>query len=191
MHNERPVVMDDNSIYFRLPKASSRGFIVEFHELPHMYDRLHYHPELQLIYIVSGTGDLFAGDSFTSYGPGDLFLLGPSQSHVFKSDPDYFEESDEKACKTISVFFHEKSLGDGFFNLDETADIKGLIKRSGRGIHFDDYVSTSIGPRVFDLLDQSDFERLLSILTILHDLSSTENFSYLATMSSSVPISDH
>jgi len=190
MHNERPVVMDDNSIYFRLPKASSRGFIVEFHELPHMYDRLHYHPELQLIYIVSGTGDLFAGDSFTSYGPGDLFLLGPSQSHVFKSDPDYFEESDEKACKTISVFFHEKSLGDGFFNLDETADIKGLIKRSGRGIHFDDYVSTSIGPRVFDLLDQSDFECLLSILTILHDLSSTENFSYLATMSSSVPISD-
>src|SRR6056297_1784887 len=36
----------------------------------------------------------------------------------------------------------------------------------------------------------NQFDRLLSILTILHDLSATENFSYLATMSSSVPLSD-
>lgn len=182
--------MDDNSIYFRLPKTSSKGFIVEYQELAHMYDRLHYHPELQLIYIVSGTGDLFAGDSFIPYGPGDLFLIGPSQSHVFKSDPVFFEEEEEKACKTISVFFHEKSLGDGFFNLDETADIKNLIKRSGRGIHFDSFASDFIGPKIFDLLDQGDFDRLLSILTILDELSATENFSYLATMSSSIPLND-
>src|SRR6056297_142008 len=125
--------MDDNSIYFRLPKTSSKGFILEYQELPHMYDRLHYHPEIQLIYIIEGTGDLFAGDSFTSYGPGDLFLLGPNQSHVFKSDPKYFEDLDEYTCKTLSVFFHEKSMGEGFFNLDEMADIKRLISRSGRG----------------------------------------------------------
>lgn len=182
--------MDDNSIYFRLPKTSSKGFIVEFHELAHMYDRLHYHPEMQLIYIVAGTGDLFAGDSFISYGPGDLFLIGPNQSHVFKSDPVYFEEQDDKQCRSISVFFHEKSLGDGFFNLDETAEIRNLIERSGRGIHFDSSVSNIVGEKIFSLLDLEGFDRFMEILSILDILSTTEEFAYLATMNSSVPLSD-
>ena len=182
--------MEDDSIYFRLPKTSSKGFILEYQELPHMYDRLHYHPEMQLIYIVEGTGDLFAGDSFISYGPGDLFLIGPSQSHVFKSDPKYFEDLDEYRCKTMSVFFRKKSLGERFFELDETADIRQLIERSGRGIQFDASVSKVEGPKVLELLEQNDFDRLISILSILNALATTENFRYLATMSSSVPLSD-
>jgi AraC-like DNA-binding protein len=182
--------MEDNSIYFRLPKTSTKGFILEHQELPHMYKRLHYHPELQLIYIVAGTGDLFAGDSFISNGPGDLYLLGPNQSHVFKSDPVYFEDSEVKSCETISVFFHEKSLGDSFFNLDETANISNLIERSGRGIHFDTLVSDITGPKILELLELKDFERFLSILSILNSLATTENYDYLATMSSSVPLND-
>lgn len=182
--------MDENSIYFRLAKTSSKGFILEYQELDHMYDRLHYHPEIQLIYIVEGSGDLFAGDSFISYGPGDLFLLGPNQSHVFKSDPKYFEGSDELRCKTLSVFFHEKSLGDGFFELEETTDIKKLIERSGRGIHFDSNISMIEGPKILNLLDQDGFDRLLSALSIFDRLSTTDHFEYLATMSTSVPLSD-
>jgi AraC-like DNA-binding protein len=182
--------MDDNSIYFRLPKTSSKGFILEYQELPHMYDRLHYHPEIQLIYIIEGTGDLFAGDSFTSYCPGDLFLLGPNQSHVFKSDPKYFEDLDEYTCKTLSVFFHEKSMGEGFFNLDEMTDIKRLISRSGRGIQFNRSVSMVEGQNILNLMEQNDFDRFLSALSILNTLSNTEQFEYLATMSASVPLND-
>lgn len=184
------MLMEDNSIYFRLPKTSSKGFILEYHTLPHMYERLHYHPEMQLIYIVEGTGDLFAGDSFVSYGPGDLFLIGPNQSHVFKSDPVYFEEPDEKQCRSISVFFHDQSLGNGFFNLDETAEIRNLIERSGRGIHFDSSVSNIIGSKIFALLDLEGFERFIEILSILDILSATDEFAYLATMNSSVPLND-
>jgi AraC-like DNA-binding protein len=180
--------MEDNSIYFRLPRSSSKGFILEYQELPHMYDKLHYHPEIELIYIVKGTGDLFVGDSFISYGPGDLFLLGPNQSHVFKSDPVYFEDSEDNSCKTISVFFHEESLGDCFFNLDETSNIRNLIERSGRGIQFDVSVSDVEAPKILELLELSDFDRFLSILSILNTLSTTENFDYLATIGSSVPL---
>ncbi|MFO7848250.1 MAG: AraC family transcriptional regulator [Balneolaceae bacterium] len=181
--------MDDNSIYFRLPKTSRKGFILEFQKLPHMYDRLHYHPEMQLIYILEGAGDLFAGDSFVSYGPGSLFLFGPNQSHVFKSDPAYFS-NDDLECRTISVFFHDKSLGDGFFDLEETMGIQSLIERSGRGIQFKQSVSEQMGSRIFGLIDLKGFERFMEILDILHLLSETDQYKYLATMNSSIPLSD-
>ena len=182
--------MSDKSIFFRLPKTGKEGFIVENETRPHMYDKLHYHPEIQLIYILEGTGDLFAGDSFVSYKPGDLFLIGPNQSHVFKSDPDYFEEAQHLECETISIFFHQKSLGEGFFSIEETSEIRTLIERSKRGIQFNSHIAESVGERILELLELGGFDRLLSILSILNDLSSSEDFEYLASISHQIPTSD-
>lgn len=182
--------MQDKSIFFRLPKTGKEGFIVEYDKRPHMYDKLHYHPEMQLIYILEGTGDLFAGDSFVSYEPGNLFLIGPNQSHVFKSDPIYFDEAKRLECKTISIFFHEKSLGKGFFSIEETSEIRSLLERSGRGIQFNSHVAESVGDRILELLDLDGFDRLLEILSILNDLSASKDFDYLATISNQVPASD-
>lgn len=182
-------VMEDNSIYFRLPKTSKKGFIVEYQKLPHMYDRLHYHPEIQLIYILEGTGDLFAGDTFVSYEPGSLFLIGPSQSHVFKSDPAYFNNEDLE-CRTISLFFHNNSLGEDFFDLEEMMQIRSLIERCGRGIQFKKSITEQVNNRIFGLLDLDGFERFMEIMNILQTLSETDQYSYLATMNSSIPPSD-
>ncbi|MEX0647797.1 MAG: AraC family transcriptional regulator [Balneolaceae bacterium] len=182
--------MQDKSIFFRLPKTGKEGFIVEYETRPHMYDKLHYHPEMQLIYILEGTGDLFVGDTFVSYEPGNLYLIGPNQSHVFKSDPVYFDDNKQLECKTISIFFHEQSLGNGFFSIEETSEIRSLLERSGRGIQFNPVVAESIGPKILKLLGLNGFDRLLEILSILNTLSTCEDFEYLATMNTPVPLSD-
>lgn len=182
--------MQDKSIFFRIPKTKKEGFIVEYETLPHMYDKLHYHPEMQLIYILEGTGDLFVGDSFVSYEPGNLYLIGPNQSHVFKSDAVYFDETKQLECKTISIFFHEKSLGNGFFSIEETSEIRSLLERSGRGIQFTTDIAGVVGPRILKLLDLTGFDRLLEILSILNLLSSCEDYKYLATMNAPVPSND-
>jgi len=182
--------MEEKSIYFKIPKSGREGFVVQLDNLPYFYDRLHYHPELQLKYIVKGTGDLFVSDTIKSFESGNLFLIGSNQSHVFKSDKKYFEENSNLISRSISVFFHERSLGDGFFNIEEMSAIRDLIQRSGRGIQFSPNISYKVGPEIQNLLKVSGFERLLKTLFILNELALSDDFKFLATMKSSEPLSD-
>lgn len=181
----------DKSIYFRLPKTGKEGFLIEDDHLPHFYDKLHYHPELQLKYVVEGTGDLFAGDAFVHFEPGNLFLIGPNQSHVFKSDPVYFEGNSDLIAHSISIFFQEESLGQGFFNLEEVSAIRRLIERSGRGLQFSKKVADTVGERILEVPGKQGFERFVEILRILHDLATSEEYKYLATVNTHSPLSDH
>ncbi len=190
MRRQLCIMEEQNSIYFKLPKTESRGFFIQFDDLPHFYNHLHHHPELQLAYILKGAGDLFIGDSVSSFGPGDLFLIGSNQSHLFKSDPVYFEKDSDKKSQSVSVFFHEQSLGDGFFEISEMSLIRHLVERANRGIKFSTDVAESVGPRMERLLTESGFPRFIEIISILYDLAESGGYEYLAEISSPHPPSD-
>lgn len=183
--------MRDKSIYFRLPKTGKKGFLLEHDYLPYFYDKLHYHPELQLKFVIEGTGDLFVGNTFTHFEPGNLFLIGSNQSHVFKSDPVYFEEESKLISHSISVFFQEESLGNGFFTIEEMSDIQNLIERSGRGIQFSSAIVKNVEDRIKGLVDISGFDQFLEILSILNELATTDDYNYLATVNRPEPLSDN
>lgn len=182
--------MNDSSIYFQIPKIEKEGFVVQYDDLDHFYDQLHHHPELQLIYIIEGTGDLFVGDSITPFEDGDLFLMGSNQSHLFKSDSKYFEKSYEGNSRSISIFFNEFSLGEGFFDIAETTTIRNLIDRSDRCLQFHRDVSEYFGARMKKLLNTTGFDRFLDILSILNELAQSNKYEYLASISSSQPPND-
>lgn len=180
----------EKSIYFQIPKIEKEGFVVQFDNLNHFYDQLHHHPELQLIYILEGTGDLFIGDSIITFEPGNLFLFGSNQSHILKSDSKYFREDCDEMSRSISIFFHEESLGKGFFDISETAVIKSLLDRTSHSLQFSPDVAWEMGQRMKGLVDKSGFDSFLEILSILNDLAQTENFKYLAGISTANPPTD-
>lgn len=181
---------DDRSIYFQIPKIDREGFVVQYDDLDHFYDQLHHHPELQLIYIIEGTGDFFVGDSITPFEPGNLFLIGSNQSHIFKSDPEFFDEDSNKNSRSISIFFKKNSLGDGFFEIAETKGIRDLINRAGRCIKFHPEIAHHIGIKIKGLLNETGFDRFLEILSILDELSHSDQYAYLTTIKNSTPPSD-
>lgn len=183
-------MFDDKSIYFQIPKIDQEGFVVEYDDLDHFYDKLHHHPELQLIYIIEGSGDLFVGDSITPFENGSLFLIGSNQSHLFKSDSAYFDEDCEKSSRSISIFFHKSSLGEGFFDISETIAIRNLINRADRSLKFQEEKAHFFGEQMKKLVNISGFDRFLMILSILHNLSETDKYQYLTTISHSQPPSD-
>lgn len=183
-------MLDVESIYFKLPKTGEEGFFVQYEELDHFYNQLHHHPELQLVYIIEGRGDLYIGDSITSFGPKSLFLIGSNQNHIFKSAPEYFEKDSSKTSRSISVFFHEKSLGENFFNISEMSTIRHLIERSKRGIYFYPQVAELIGERLCKLTQKSGFSKFIEILNILNELACIQSFEYLAKVCSKNPPTD-
>lgn len=182
--------MEDHSIYFRIPKTEKEGFLVQYDEMPHFYDRLHHHPEIQLIYILEGTGDLFVGDTITPFEAGNLFLIGSDQSHLFKSDPKYFEENFSLISRSIMIFFQERTFGEGFFDIVETSSIRNLVQRSKLGIQFSTSVSEKVGRRFKNLLNMSGFDRFIEILSILNDLAESTDYKNLSSISSLLPPTD-
>lgn len=46
-------------------------------------DYWHYHPEIEITYIVKGEGIAFIGNKTVEFGPGQAFLLGPYLPHNF------------------------------------------------------------------------------------------------------------
>jgi len=180
----------EKSIYFQIPKIEKEGFVVQFDNLDFFYDQLHHHPELQLMFILEGTGDLFIGDSITTFEPGDLFLFGSNQSHLLKSDTKYFEKDCPEMSCSISIFFHEESLGKGFFDITETTVIKDLIDRTSHSLQFAPEVAGRIGARMKNLADKEGFDRFLEILSILNTLGQTEDYKPLAGVSTANPPTD-
>lgn len=180
----------EKSIYFQIPKIEKEGFVVQFDNLDFFYDQLHHHPELQLMFILEGTGDLFIGDSITTFEPGDLFLFGSNQSHLLKSDTKYFEKDCPEMSCSISIFFHEESLGKGFFDITETTVIKDLIDRTSHSLQFAPEVACKVGARMKKLADKEGFDRFLEILSILNTLGQTEDYKPLAGISTANPPTD-
>ena len=56
-------------------------------DLPRFEAPWHFHPECELILVVSGEGQRLIGDHTASFRPGDLVLIGAGLPHWYCTDP--------------------------------------------------------------------------------------------------------
>ncbi len=120
---------------FNISKTTNQSIGVQHDILPYFYDRLHYHPEWQITLILKTEGMLYAGDGMCRFQAGDIFCIGSNLPHLFRNDAKYYEEEAEKA-EAISVFFDQRSLGPGFFEIPELRTAKVLLREANKGICF-------------------------------------------------------
>jgi AraC-like DNA-binding protein len=97
------------------------------------YNQWHYHPEVELIYIVEGTGTAIIGDSINNVQGGDLFLIGSNLPHMFRSDDQYNELNSDLITEAIVLHFHP-SIIDSFLKLPENKAVDELLKKSLLGL---------------------------------------------------------
>ena len=114
---------------FKIQKESQQSILVQYDEGIRFYDRLHQHQDMQLSFIVKGQGTYIIGDALGEFKPGNFFLIGANLPHIFKMTPQNLTP-----VKMISIFFTEKSLGRGFFNLPELWQIKKMLNDSYLGL---------------------------------------------------------
>src|SRR5438477_13218398 len=79
----------------------------------------HFHPELELTWIVRSRGRRFVGDSIEPYDAGDLVLLGPNLPHTWESDPGLRGTQEALFCQ-----FPRDFLGRGFLDAPELPPIR-------------------------------------------------------------------
>lgn len=147
---------------FTIPKPTNDALIYqEDHEWV-FYNQLHQHAEIQLSYIVHGSGTLIVGDTVGSYSSGDILVIGAQLPHVFKS-----ESSIEKSFM-LSLFFTKESFGANFFNLEEMQATRAFFNRALRGFKVSEH---GLHEQLLSLKSQGSFDRFINFLKILEQLA--------------------
>lgn len=159
------------ALAFKVPQTATESFRLQEDDVPHFYDRLHHHPELQLTLIVSSYGTQLVGDSIQAFKEGDLLLIGAHLPHVFRNDEVFYKDANLRA-KAISVFFNRQSFGEGFTDLPEASPLRELLQQAGRGIRINSPLREHLIPQLYQLSERRGFSRLLLLLEMLHAIAS-------------------
>ncbi len=158
-------------IPFSVPKTSREAFRLQIDILPHLYDKLHQHPETQIMFIERGEGTLIAGDYVGRFAAGDIFLIGGGQSHVFRNDEKYYRSAGKKNVQATSIYFDEKYAGESFWQLDELREVKKFLARAGVGIRIESETKVSVSKLIHELKTSKRINKLILFLQLLHELT--------------------
>lgn len=140
----------------------------------------HFHKELELDFISSSSGTLFAGDYIGKFSEGNLVLLGKNLPHMWVNSEEYFEDGNELTALACVVHFTEDFLGDEFLTKPEMEGVKNLFKKAKRGLVFKGDTSV-INKKVLTLTRYSGFARVIELLKILDLLAKWENVTVLSS----------
>lgn len=126
-------------ISFQIPKSGKTFVQYQEDRGKHFYNNLHQHPQCQLTVIQEGRGQLLVGDFVGRFEAGDVFLLGESIPHVFRSDAEYFEEGNNLSIAGNTIFFDFQAFGKSLEEVDEFREliqlneqINGCFKIQGK-----------------------------------------------------------
>ncbi len=148
------------------------SFSVRKDELPCLDEYLHFHPEFELILILKGHGMRLVGDNISAFKEGDMAFIGPNLPHLWRNDKLYYQAI-EQEVEVVVIHFAEDFLGKDFFEKNEMKHILRLLKNSKEGLHIQGKLNTSIAFKITKLLNAEGFSKILILLEILHELSSS------------------
>lgn len=156
------------------PFGSSFVYKIFTQENPHRNNNFwHYHPEIELVYVNSGSGKRQIGSHVSYYHHGDLILIGANLPHCGLSD------SLDKYEKETIIQANPEFLGDSFFNLPETKSLSALLETAKKGIVFHGDDKRFIGEKMEELQYRNPFQRLTGFLEILNWLEEAKNYTIL------------
>jgi AraC-like DNA-binding protein len=167
---------------FTVPHIAREAFRWQEDRVPHFYDQLHQHPETQIMLILKSEGTLIAGDYVGRFAPGDVFLIGSGQPHVFRNDEVHYREGTSEA-HAISLYFREEYAGQDFWQLEEMTSIRLFLAKADKGFKLAGPERMDVYKRLLDLHKLQGLEKLISFLTILKIFATSENLTPLAVTS--------
>lgn len=156
------------------PAFGSSFSIMQFDKAnPNQTPFWHFHPEIEIVYIESGSGKRHIGNHVSYYKGGDLIMIGPNLPHYG------FTDRLSTATSEIVIQMREDFLGKNFFHIPEMRPISALFERSKSGLVYYGKTREKIGESLGDLLHMDNVERLTSFIHILHALAKSKEYNSL------------
>lgn len=158
-------------VAFNVPQTEHEVVRVQVDEVPHFYDQLHQHPEIQIMLIESGEGTLIAGDYVGRFQPGEVYVIGGGQPHVFRCDQAYYTK--KQTARSTSFYFNEKYFGKELWSSNELNAVRDFAELSRRGLQFSADVALPMAASIHQITNQEGLPRLIAFFTLLHLLTTS------------------
>lgn len=152
------------------PRSS---FIHKFMEAPSFDAPFHFHPQLELTWIIKGAGMRYVGRSVQEFKEGDLVFLGPNLPHC------WINQKTEDGVAAHVIQFKEDFLGRDFFNIPEMEHIKRFLEQSKSGFVISKPTCGIIQEKIQQLSTSPPVKRIYCILEILEVLASSVDLTLL------------
>ncbi|MFC5410340.1 helix-turn-helix domain-containing protein [Larkinella bovis] len=156
-----------------VPQQPNRSFDLRHERLPFFTNPWHFHPEIELNYVVSSTGMRFIGHSIERFSDGEIVLLGSNLPHYWKNDAVYTEQEQDRA-EAIVVRFAPHFTGETFWELPETKAIQRLFGRAGGGLKLLEPLRSDIARQLTALLKKEGLHQLTALLHLLDQVAHSE-----------------
>ena len=163
---------------FQIPKTTEEAFRVQVDDMPHLYNHLHQHPEIQLTVIKESHGTVIAGDYVGPFHAGDVFVIGSNQPHVFRNDEKFFKKKSKAIA--ITIFFDQTTLGEKFWQMQETKSLQQFFNNSTGGFRIIGKKKKLLSEKLFNIANAEGIERLIIFLEIINELKSRKELQPLS-----------
>lgn len=178
-------------VHFTIPVVKDHSMHVQEDVMPHFYEHLHRHNEIQIIWIKKGEGTLIAGNNMLTFQPDDIFILGANQPHVFKSDAPYFEKDSGLSIHSLNIFFDPKGFLTTLLQFPEMSSIKKFIDTSVHGMKAPGRYSEQLKNYISKVNENTHGYRLSAFIELLQYMANLKDWKYLSTKSFEYPITDY
>jgi AraC-like DNA-binding protein len=165
--------------YEDIPADAASSFVLREFRWPRFPFNWHYHPELELTWIVKGAGLRFVGDSVEEFAPGDLCFIGSNTPHCWASHP-----GAARGAYSVVIQFRPELLGGTFLQTPEMRPVMKLMRDARRGLKIREPESRAIRQRMEEITRQRphSLQRLCSLLAILAHLADTKCYDSLTSI---------
>jgi AraC-like DNA-binding protein len=139
----------------------------------------HSHNEFELDLILHAeNAKRIIGDHAAPIGDAELVLVGPNLPHGWFTD----KCTSPNIHETV-IQFHRDLLDNKFLQRRQMSHLRAMFEKSIFGVLFSKETIRRLSPRIMSLTEKTEFESVLELLSILHQLSVSENSTTLSTSS--------
>ena len=164
--------------YRLINPQANRSFVFKWEPFD-LTTRWHYHPEVELIYFMTGKTNGVIGDGFQEFGEEELVLLGANFPHVLQRNEAYTEQFPEARPFGLIIQFIHEFLGSDFLASPEMASVRRLLEAAKRGIRFHPSLVMQVAPQLRQMNETSDARKLIVLLEVLLTLAESEAYDFL------------
>lgn len=160
--------------FHKVPSNTGQSFSIRHDIKPNFGTIWHYHPELELHYVIRGEGVRFIGDNVSNFTSGEVLLLGENLPHTWRCNHEYFQGNTNLQIEAIVMQFRPDCLGNEFLNLSETYTIRKLYEKAKKGLIIKGQTAQQLKEMMRSALLASPLQRLIVLLSILELLTESD-----------------
>ena len=153
-----------------------REFKRKYFEMP-----WHSHGEYELVYIISGCGKKFIGESMNNFFDHDLTFIGPNTPHFFLADDHYYGDNNS-FCHWWVIQFSKDIFPAIMDKLEAFNSISKVLSQSQYGLHFSTAETRKhVLKTIKSMRKTTGLDRIITLYQLLNYISKDQSTEMLCT----------